>query len=276
MVSARSLARVERSLLDGVPAVVQDLGACVRVDEALKVIVHAVVDVLGFGAAAINVTTPDGDLRVDAVVGPAGVDELLGSRHPIEVWREILSAAEAWGELRFFSHDRDQTLVERFPNWTPTGPVGPEPDAWHPEDSMLAPLWDEQGQLVAVLSVDEPRAGRLPDLEQRTVLEVFAGQAAKAIRDAQAREEADAVRRDVESRWRLAFEHSRRAAAHPQPRPHPTRPLLVPASRTGPPATTTPAPGQTCSSGRFGWRRRAQPTPPAWTRSCHPVPSARR
>ncbi len=208
MVSMRSVAGVERSLLDGVLAVVQELGACVGLDEALKVIADAVVDVLGFGAAAINVTTTDGDLRVDAVVGPAGVDELLGSRRPIEFWHEVLAAAEPWGELRFFSHDRDQTLVERFPNWTPTGPVGPEPDAWHPEDSLLAPLWDELGQLVGVLSVDEPRTGRLPDLEQRTVLEMFAGQAAKAIRDAQAREEADAARREVESRWRLAFEHS--------------------------------------------------------------------
>lgn len=41
MVSMRSVAGVERSLLDGVLAVVQELGACVGLDEALKVIADA-------------------------------------------------------------------------------------------------------------------------------------------------------------------------------------------------------------------------------------------
>ncbi|MDQ2751274.1 MAG: EAL domain-containing protein, partial [Actinomycetota bacterium] len=47
-----------------------------------------------------------------------------------------------------------------------------------------------------------------PDVQQCTVLEVFAGQAARAISDAQARQVAHADREEVESRWRLAFEHS--------------------------------------------------------------------
>ena len=199
---------VDRSLLDGVLAVVRELGGSSELDEALELIVGAAAGVLGFGAAAINVTTPEGDLRVDAVVGPPGVEQLLGTRRPLDFWREVLSAAEPWGELRYFSPERDQSLVDQFLTWTPHNPVGPEPDAWHPDDMLLAPLYDGERHLVGVLSVDQPRTGRRPDAQQCTVLEVFAGQAARAICDAQARHDAHAHRLEVESRWRMAFEHS--------------------------------------------------------------------
>ncbi len=204
---------MERSLFVQVLAVVRRLGGCTDLEQTFAVITDAIVDVLGFGAAAINVTTSDGDVRVDAVVGPPGVDKLLGSRRPIAFWVELLAIAEPWGELRFFSHERDQSTVDRFPTWTPDRQAGSAPDAWHPDDSLLAPMWDGQGRLVGVLSVDEPRTGRRPGPEQRTVLEVFAGQAAKAIREAQVHESESAARNEAESRWRLAFEQSRTGAA---------------------------------------------------------------
>ena len=204
---------LRRSLLDGVLAVVQDLGGSTGLQAALDVIADAVIDVLGFGAAAINVTTAEGDLRVDAVVGPPGVRRLLGTRRPMSFWLEVLAAAEPWGQLRFFSHERDQTLVDQFISWRPSAPDDLDPDAWHPDDSLLAPMWDTDGNLVGVLSVDEPRTGRRPGLEQCTVLEVLANQAARAIHDAQAKEAAETERRAAQSRWQLVFEHSPSGAA---------------------------------------------------------------
>jgi PAS domain S-box-containing protein/diguanylate cyclase (GGDEF)-like protein len=198
---------VDRSLLDDVLAVVHRLGASVRLQDALELIAEAVVGVLGFGAAAINVATPEGDLRTEAVRGPAGIEQLLGSRRPLSFWQQLLAEAEPWGALRFYSHERDQSLVDQFLTWTPPGLPGPEPDAWHPDDALLAPLWDGD-RLVGVVSVDEPRSGRLPGAAQRSVLEAFASQAAKAIRDTQAYQAAEALRLDVEHRWRLAFEQS--------------------------------------------------------------------
>ena len=198
---------VDWSLLDGVLGVMRDLGGCVGLDDTLQVIADAVVDVLGFGAAAVNVISNDGHLRVDAVAGPAELRELLGTRRPLDWWLDVLAAA-GWGALRFFSHTRDQTLVEQFVSWSPTGPPRTGPDAWHPDDSLLAPMWDEQQALIGVLSVDDPSSGRCPDVEQRGVLEVFAAQAAKAILDAQAREKADADLGELEIRWRLAFQQS--------------------------------------------------------------------
>ena len=143
------------TLLTDVLAVVHELGASVLLGDVLELITNAVVGVLGFGASAINVATADGDLRIEAVKGPPGVESLLGTTRPLSFWLEVLAAAEPWGELRFFSHERDQTLVDSFATWTPTGAPGPEPDAWHPDDSLMAPMWDGE-RLIGVLSVDQP------------------------------------------------------------------------------------------------------------------------
>jgi diguanylate cyclase (GGDEF)-like protein/PAS domain S-box-containing protein len=51
-------------------------------------------------------------------------------------------------------------------------------------DSLLIPLRDRDGDLLAVISVDSPRGGRLPDLEQRTLLELFAAEAALVVAEA--------------------------------------------------------------------------------------------
>jgi PAS domain S-box-containing protein/diguanylate cyclase (GGDEF)-like protein len=204
----RTFAGVDRPLLDGVLSVVRKLGSSTSLRDTLDLILDGIVRVVGFDAAAVNVTTPTGELRVEAVAGPPGVERLLGTVRPMSFWTEVLAAAEPWGGLRFFGHDRDQTLVDRFATWTAMRAVGPDPDAWHPDDSLLAPMWGGDGCLIGVISVDEPRSGRRPDLEQCTILEVFAAQAAKAILDAQAREATDADRREAETRWRLAFEHS--------------------------------------------------------------------
>jgi PAS domain S-box-containing protein/diguanylate cyclase (GGDEF)-like protein len=206
------LTAIDRPLLDGVLAVMQQLGASSSLQQTLDLIVGASVRLLGFGAAAANVTTPDGELRVEAVMGPPGVEELLGSARPMDFWLKLLDGAEHWGGLSFYSHDKDQSLVDQFVTWTPPEPASEEPDAWHPKDAMFAPLWDGD-RLVGVLSVDQPVTGRFPDEQQRAILEAFASQAAKAIRDAQSREREQARRQAVENRWQLTFAHSPSAVA---------------------------------------------------------------
>jgi diguanylate cyclase (GGDEF)-like protein/PAS domain S-box-containing protein len=68
--------------------------------------------------------------------------------------------------------------------WIPPGHFGDAPEAWCPDDSLFAPLFDGAGELLGVLSVDVPVSGRKPDMEQRTLLELFAAEAANAISDA--------------------------------------------------------------------------------------------
>src|SRR5215471_9623801 len=187
MHSESSVGGVGRPWLERVLDVVRQLGASRDLDETLSRIVEGVVDVLAFDAAAINVRTEDGTaLRVAAVAGPPELEQLRGQDSPLGYFVDLLDASEHWGALRFFSHERDQEPVDRVARWTPHTPAAAQPGAWQPGDELMAPLYDRDGLLIGVLSVDQPRSGLLPDDEQRAVLELFAAQAAIAIAEVMA------------------------------------------------------------------------------------------
>ena len=74
-------------------------------------------------------------------------------------------------------------------------------DAWHPLDSLFAPLYDDDGVLRGRLGVDSPRNGRLPGPEQLEVLTQYAGLARTLVLLALEREElAERVRLATEAR----------------------------------------------------------------------------
>ncbi|HEY2520906.1 MAG TPA: diguanylate cyclase [Streptosporangiaceae bacterium] len=150
--------------------------------ETLQVVAQAVVDQLGFGAAVVNLVQPGGMCEVAAAAGPDEVGQaLLGTRAPMESFRRLLDGCEAWGELRFLDHRQDQGLSRSLAGWTPPGEPTEDPDAWHPEDILLAPLYAPGHVLIGVLSVDIPADGRRPGPARRRLLEQFAAHAALAI-----------------------------------------------------------------------------------------------
>jgi diguanylate cyclase (GGDEF)-like protein/PAS domain S-box-containing protein len=153
------------------------------VDETLQELVESVVRHTGFGVAALNVVLPNGDLQVAAVSGPDDVrEQLTGHTAPRTRIDDLLACAEHWGELRFVPHGvisfRDDY------EWIPDIPVSDDPNAWHPEDSMLAPLYGSEGALVGVLSVDLPPGLRKPNSHTCELLEMYAIQAGIAIDNA--------------------------------------------------------------------------------------------
>lgn len=206
MAAPTELTNVRRSWLEQLLDVVRELGTTRDIGQMLSRISEAAVEFLEFGAAAINVIDDEGQVRVAAVAGPPQMQRLLGQCSAVGYWLDLLDACQAWGSLRFYSHDQDQSLFDQIASWVPDSTDSTDPDSWHPEDALFAPLNGPDGTLLGVLSVDQPASGRRPSLEQRTVLELFANQAAVAIADFQARELSDARRRDAEDRWRVAFE----------------------------------------------------------------------
>ncbi|GAA5031417.1 diguanylate cyclase domain-containing protein [Actinopolymorpha pittospori] len=161
----------------------QELNSARDLSATLQTLVDSVVSSLGFGVAAINVVHDD-LLRVAAVAGPADVRATLeGQTGPRRAWEEVLDSAVRWGALRFLPHGvRD--LPEDVPTWVPAEGSSEEPDAWHPEDILVAPLYAPTGELVGVLSVDLPTDGKVPGELQRELLEMFAAQAAIAVDNA--------------------------------------------------------------------------------------------
>ncbi|MGI8665226.1 MAG: GAF domain-containing protein, partial [Jatrophihabitans sp.] len=195
MAASSELASVRRSWLERLLDVVRELGATRDLAQMLDRITAAAVEFLEFGAAAINVLDEQGQVRVAAVAGPPEMRGLLGQTSALQYWQDLLGACEAWGSLRFFSHEMDQGLFDQIASWVPEGDGDPGPEAWHPRDALFAALNGPDGSLLGVLSVDQPASGRLPNLEQRTVLELFANQAAVAIADFHQRERSETRRR---------------------------------------------------------------------------------
>ena len=167
--------------------------------DALQLIADGVTRVAGFGIAAISVVRGDpGHLEVMAVAGSDQAREELRGRHtPIDQLARELEKADDWGLLRFVPHERLQS--DGFGDtwgWVPdVEPIDDAPDAWHPMDLLIAPLYDDAGRMRGTLAMDLPVDGRRPGEAQRKVLDLYAEQARQAVIVALERQElADQVR----------------------------------------------------------------------------------
>jgi signal transduction histidine kinase len=153
----------------------------------LQSLVDGVADVTGFAVAAVSYLHPDRHLEVVAVAGDdAARDQLIGVRTLVDEISDEFEIADHWGMLRFVPHERLNGETGR--GWIPDVAPLDVPDAWHPEDALLAPLSAPTGEMVGLLSVDLPRDGLRPGQFAREALEMYAAQAGIAISNAQQRE----------------------------------------------------------------------------------------
>lgn len=153
----------------------------------LEEIAHGVVDVLGYGVAAI--ARLEGDVLVMThVAGPAEVvSAILHRRTPAEQILDEFREADKWGILRFVPAGRmsaERLRAAWIPEFEPDGDL----DAWHPEHALYAPLYSATGELLGNMAVDLPADGRVPDEADRELLEMFAVQAGVALSNARERE----------------------------------------------------------------------------------------
>jgi signal transduction histidine kinase len=177
--------------------------------EVLDEIARGVVEVLGYGIAAI--ARLEGETFVmTTVAGPEEVrEQIIGRRTPVASIFNEFAQADEWGVLRFVPHDRMPDALEESA-WVPDFEPGSGPDSWHPLDALYAPLYSATGQLLGNMSVDLPPGNRIPNREERELLEMFVVQAGLAMYNAQQRERlGDQVRmgemlRSVSSSGQLA------------------------------------------------------------------------
>ncbi len=155
--------------------------------EVLEEIARGVVEVLGYGVAAI--ARLEGDtLVMTAVAGPDDVRrQVLGRRTPAVEIMDEFRQADNWGILRFVPHGRmDASRLSSA--WIPDFEPSQDPLAWHPEDALYAPLYSATGGLLGNMAVDLPPGNRIPSVYQRELLEMFVVQAGLALSNAQQRE----------------------------------------------------------------------------------------
>jgi len=173
---------------------------------ALEHVAAAVADGLGYRTVAINLYRPAwDDFEVVVVHGStAARSTLLGTTSSPRTWRDVLHprfCRRGAFHVPKGSYDWDHGDVD----YVPPSKGGAGDDAWSPEDALFVPLRGEHGQVIGILSVDEPVSLRRPTELDLDVLVAAAGHVALVLDHGQATERA--------ARHRAAVEHLLRASA---------------------------------------------------------------
>lgn len=145
-----------------------------------------------FECVAVNVVRGDGDLTCVVASGPEEMRELLlNNTCPRKSIEKLLEHGEAVGALRFLRSFPEEVAGELHVYTSEAKSPITDPDAWLPEYSLLAPMYDGSGDLVGVISVDTPSTGRIPPRWMFDVMEMFTEQASIAITNARRHEAAE-------------------------------------------------------------------------------------
>lgn len=201
--------RVPRSALGSVQRALLAVHTAVGLRPTLRAIAEGVARSTPFQEVAVTVAeVPDSaDLRTIAVVGSAEVRaKLLETTCRREALLAHLAAGEPRGALRFRTgFENTEGVVTHRSSYQPLD----APDAWRPDYELDAPLYDTEGELVGMLSMDRPRDGRIPPVWVNEILELFAEQAVIAILNAWRHEQAEGAMRSLErerAELRAAYE----------------------------------------------------------------------
>jgi diguanylate cyclase (GGDEF)-like protein len=188
-----------------------DVAAAVRSGDDLPTVLAsvaaAVAGPLGYGAVVINLYRPAwDDFEVVVVLGNEESQALLmGQTSRRADWDPLLSP-------RFLSHGA-YFIESGGYDWSRDGLRAYTPDieivddarAWHPDDALMVPLRSASGEVLGILSVDEPVTGRRPDQFELEMLSAVAAHVAITVELVQSNDEA--------SRHRAAVEHLLRVSS---------------------------------------------------------------
>jgi diguanylate cyclase (GGDEF)-like protein len=178
------LAEAQRRQLEDLLAASAQVRGYYSLDEVLGEIAKAMTTAGGFGRAAIYLRTPDDALEIGATFGLSETESTelratpvtLGEFAPIMQPEMLLSRSYLFDHRRFqMPKELDDKLntpvVDR--KWTD--------GQWHPEDMLTVQITDVDGDLLGLISVDEPLNGLLPDRAHVQAIEFFADQCAVAL-----------------------------------------------------------------------------------------------
>jgi diguanylate cyclase (GGDEF)-like protein len=170
------------SPLRGLVEVTRLLRAREDLPALLDAVARTIGESLGYRTVAINLYRPAwDDFEVTTVHGNEEARAtLLGNARPGDDWNVLLSERfERRGAYVVPSGSVDWNSLG--PSYVPQGKPADDPDSWDPEDALFVAMRDQHGNLLGILSVDEPVSGRRPTDDELDVLVSLADHAALAL-----------------------------------------------------------------------------------------------
>jgi diguanylate cyclase (GGDEF)-like protein len=197
--AARAIAEAQRGQLEALMAATSRVSGDMALDEVLQGIASAMSNAGGFVRAAIYQLVAGNVLKVQATVG-------LSPQEDAELRSNVVTLAEFAPAMQpemlvsrsyLFDHRRFSIPAELDAKLI-TPP--PDPDwkegEWHAEDMLTVPLVAASGELLGLISLDEPKSGLVPDRAHVQALEFFADQCATAVEHAR---EFEAMRAEAQT-----------------------------------------------------------------------------
>jgi diguanylate cyclase (GGDEF)-like protein len=167
----------------------------------LDAVARTIGESLGYQTVAVNLYRPAwDDFEVTTVYGPEEARQtLLGNVREGGEWAVLLN--DRFERLGAYvipsgSIDWDSLGTSYTPQGERPGPANP--DDWDPEDALFVPMRDQNGNLLGIISVDEPTSGRRPDDDELAVLVAIADHAALALEEAKEARDAQRHQRALE------------------------------------------------------------------------------
>ncbi|MGA8721787.1 MAG: HD domain-containing phosphohydrolase, partial [Solirubrobacteraceae bacterium] len=151
----------------------------------LEALAQTIRSELSFQVVAINLLEETGEqMRAVLVDGDVEARQtLLGTSSSWPEWEgmmtpENMREGALWLAAGTYEWESDGSF------WTPAAAAAPGPDGWHPEDMLMLPLRGASGEIVGMVSLDQPLHGRRPEDAEIAVLMAVADQAGLAIEQA--------------------------------------------------------------------------------------------
>jgi diguanylate cyclase (GGDEF)-like protein/putative nucleotidyltransferase with HDIG domain len=176
-----------------------------EVEPVLRAVARTMQACLGFGTVVVNLHRPQwDDFETVVVEGSAEArDALLGQTSNVADWDPLLDPRfERRGAYLIVEGSYDWSQ-DRLTTWVPPLEVSADPGAWSPEDALFVPLRSAAGEILGILSVDEPADGRRPGDEKLDLVVGVAQHAALALEHAQDAAAAERQRAAVDHLLRL-------------------------------------------------------------------------
>ena len=162
------------------------LGHDQPLDQALQIIARGIRDSTPFRVVLMSIVEPDTGLmrRLTAVGIPQDtLNELLSRKQPLSSVQQLIRPEFKISRSYFIPVDKapviptDLHMVTLDVSTTP----GAASNAWNADDFLLVPLENAEGQIVGLISLDDPSNGLRPDKATIEAVEVFSAQAALLI-----------------------------------------------------------------------------------------------
>jgi diguanylate cyclase (GGDEF)-like protein len=151
----------------------------------LDALAETICNELSFGVVVVNLLDEAREeLRVVIVKGdPDARETLLGTTSRWSDWQRLLdrydeAGGAIWLPAGSYEWDTDS------PMWTPPAVATGSPDGWHPEDMLFLPLRGASGNVLGIVSLDQPVLGRRPSEDELSVLMAVADHAGLALEQA--------------------------------------------------------------------------------------------